>query len=211
MANRIVPYVHTPDRTFEWWRYALAYLNAAEVIFQSTANATDQRPVDGLAPVGLPATYCVRHGVELLLKLLALMFGEPLAKTHDPVKLVARLEDPIRKLDREEVARVSRLLGCEVESFEKFPVALLRTVGDIAAKYYDYTSPGGLLVSDPQNELLRYPVSLETANLDIDRLPPEWDVASVLPDIKMLQSLLFVILGIWGKTSTGKSFLESLE
>jgi len=184
-------------------------VEAAEMLLRG-ASAAD--PASGLAPLSLPATYCLRHSIELLLKFLALALNKPLKYSHDAKSLLSAIKEPLQAIDRAELERVASLVECKPELIGSFLETSSEKIEKLANKYHEYLFLDAGRVQDPKNEIFRYPTTLSSGgNLDIDRFTESFSIDETLSEAEDLRMFLFSLLVLFGKTSSGKTLTESLE
>jgi hypothetical protein len=204
VSIKVINYVHSSSRWVEWFHYCLAYLNAAEILLrQLTAKPNQEQPWH--MPSAVPAIYCLRHSVELLLKFMACAVGQPLQKTHNPEKLFAAIREPLSNIDESQLENAASVLGQEASFLRQFLDAGTKDVEAVVNKYHSYSflkEPGR--IKDNQNEVFRYPVTLaDGAVFSPEQIHETLDVSQALADVATLQRFIWCLVFTFGITEDG--------
>ena len=209
MSIKVINYVHSSSRWVEWFHYCLAYLNAAAILFRQLSSKADQEDPWHL-PSAVPAVYCLRHGVELLLKFMACVLDEPLQKTHNPEKLFAAIREPLANINETQLEQVAGVIGEDASFLQQFLDAGTRNVETVVNKYHSYSflkQPGP--IKDDQNEVFRYPVTLADGGLfSPEQVHETLDLDEALSDIATLQRFIWCLVFAFGTMEDGRSPLE---
>jgi hypothetical protein len=171
-------------------------LNKSEELAKLTAN-----PLPNLA---VPALYCLRHALELLLKFLSLGFRESLAYTHDVPKLFESVKTQLLSVDANVLEAAAASLGVDSNLIITYMQSTTDKLERIVTKYHRFTGVRDD-VEDEKNEAFRYPSSLSDgtplqATMETDCI----SIDSVRGDIEHLRNYLFGIALMFGKTPDGR-------
>jgi hypothetical protein len=141
----------TSEDPLEWWWCSFGYLRSATILLKEVATGA---PVNASARrLVAPACYCLRHGLELLLKVIPVGFGTKVRRSHDQVTL-ARSALPVRLSDAQ-AGLLADLSGLDRGELQvAMPAHFESKLGALIAKY-DALDPEGK--GDPSNTFLRYP------------------------------------------------------
>lgn len=206
-SDRTVKYVHSPDRTFEWFWYSFLYFQAAKTLAE--AYRTRTFGADTLFP---PLIYNLRHALELMLKFLTYNLGEiPANLSHHNVQTIfGGVKTAIASLDDESLTFAASGLGVKKELIAQALQAATLRVETLTGKYFSYTflaTP----IEDKKNELFRYPVTTESGPFDISGCHTRLSADEILADTKELSDFLLFVVGAFAKNEKGLHIYDEIN
>lgn len=210
MPDKVQKYVHSADRTGEWFWYARAYFDAAKHLALAYESGGDAN-----RHLIIPLIFNLRHALELLLKFLA--YGIGTAENinhHDIHRIFSGMSGALDTVSEASLEFAAEGLGVEKELISKALRIMTEKVEEATSKYYSY----GFLtddhepIDDSANVLFRYPSSTkEKARFDPEELKRKVPAAEILKDIDLLSNFAWTIYVTFGKNENGLHVLKGLE
>ena len=211
---KIIKYLHTSDRCYEWYEYSYSYMVTAKYLAEKVKQLeNDDAPSKIEAKCFLrPLLFNLRHSIELFLKFLSLITGKQLEQTHDISSLFAYLGKAYNEIDRDSLESASKAFDLPIEAIEggiSFTITEIETIVD-KYRHFLFLTDGKVKIDDEKNELCRYPTSTESGHIiDIGRLNKSIGADEILRDLKCLIDFGFMVIITFFRRSDGKLLFES--
>ena len=215
MANicKITKYVHSPDRSIEWYEYMMAYVKASTCLAEELKRLEDE--VSSRASEFLiPLLFNVRHCIELLLKLFSYGTPEHPRNTHDISSIFKNYKANFEKLDKPQIPMIAKYFHVSETVIENYLKGSTIRLEEITTKYYGFAFlvDGDFLIEDAKNEMFRYPVNFDTDfKLDIENLHSKICSDEILDDLKFLFNSALLFLYTFGVSTEGEPFTKTLR
>ena len=204
---RIGKYVHSPQRTHEWFTYSFAYFSAADILAKSENG---ERLTSLLAPI----IFTLRHGLELMLKFLAFATEThpDSLRHHDIADLFSVVRTNFTDIDDESITFAATALNVEKELVKQYMIVMTDRVEAITRRYYGYEFLfDGRSVADSKNELFRYPSSSNLGeSLDLQSSTLSGQLPELAKDIDDLTKFLLAVASLFAKLPDGRHWLVGL-
>ena len=113
------------SRIGEWIWLAVSYFEAARHLAKEKADDSRQHRLAS------PIIYCIRHGIELLLKAVILASDEKVELTHDNHFLFEKVRRALKEADGDSVAHAARALKVSEAEIRQYLDALSWKVEEI--------------------------------------------------------------------------------
>jgi hypothetical protein len=161
-----------------------------------------------------PLIYTLRHGLELLLKLLNLAASSVPGKIshHDISGLFAEARKTLESLDDASLLFAAEGLGIQKPLRFKYIPIMTGDLERIMLKYYAYEflPEGKRPIADPKTELFRYPSSTQQGRqFTLSECSGALSPADVLTDVETVLDLLLSVYALVGRKEDGSHVLET--
>ena len=206
--HKIYKYVHSQDKTLEWYDYSLSYLMAVAEIANNLSSKDVKKEPDFYLLI--PIIFNLRHGIELLLKFITLAAQDLPKKNHDITELFLYVRKILSELDDETIQHASVSTELKEKNIRVAIETLTQATERIVNKYkyYSFLSEDGIAIDDHKNELFRYPSIIENKfKLDLSTLRNKITVDEIKEDVDFLIKFLFIIVFVFGKKENGTPIL----
>ena len=192
-------------RAEEWLWLAISYFEAAEHLAREAEKIGHR---GWIAPI----IFNLRHGIELFLKSVMISSGTKIVDlTHDNHVLLNKVRSMLTEMDDASISIASRGLRCSPEEIRKYLHALARRIEGLTDKYTKYTFLP-ISVSDPKNELFRYPSNMEDgSHIDISGEADMIACNEMAKDAADLSSLGLCLLVMFSPDDAGQHLLDYMR
>lgn len=179
-----------------WFHYSIDYIYASKILSEKLIKdfeINEKRLI-------VPLFFSIRHTIELILKFLAINFGEKDFRTHDIYELFLRIKEKIdNKTNLKTKELASKLKKTDEEKLKSHIESNSNKLFDFVLKYYfqfpfaNQLKRNDFWIEDIDNELFRYPLANKikiTFSRNSIKNITKGDIVIIDTDLKDLQFIV---------------------
>lgn len=199
---------------YQWGLFAEAYF--ASAIFylkhlESTQNddCKFKHLISSRAKIVI--LYNAKHGLELFLKFLHLIFDGSSGKTHDFDWIFKKIDGKVKAINSVQIIEIAKKLSTSKEEVMKFFTVMNEEIKGIVKKYQNF--PPAIIATkniiDKENVFFKYP-DLESEfgiNLTNRKVLQDINTSTIVEDLEKLNMFNWSIMILFGKNSKGKGLI----